>query len=66
MLKLKSIPRTTTQLYKFSTFSTEEFDKAEKYVIETLRSRSWADYMLAGYLPKIIRTPYCAIQLFNL
>lgn len=38
--------------YLTSHFSEADYSKSEKYVLETLRSRSWIDYMISSYLPK--------------
>ena len=56
------------QLTRYFSSSFEEGDikKAEEYVVETLRSRSWTDYMISNYYPKSLRMAYCTIQLFNL
>ena len=51
---------------RFGAYEEGDLKKAEEYVLETLRSRSWMDYMISSYYPKSLRTAFCTIQLFNL
>ena len=53
-------------VYRFGAYEEGDLKKAEEYVLETLRSRSWMDYMVSSYYPKALRPAYCTIQLFNL
>ena len=50
----------------FGSFSEGDVKQAEKYVLETLRSRSWAEYLIANHIPKALRPSYCALRLFDL
>lgn len=56
----------TKLVQQLSAFSKENVEKSEKYVTETLRARSWVDYLTSSFYPKKVRTDYCAIQMFNL
>lgn len=47
-------------------FTAEELTTAQKYVEETLRSRTWVTYMLASYLPQPVRPAFYAIHLFDM
>jgi hypothetical protein len=47
-------------------FSADELKNAQKYVEETLRSRTWVTYMFASYLPVQLRSPFYAIHLLDL
>ena len=47
-------------------FSADELKNAQKYVEETLRSRTWVTYMLASYVPVQLRPPFYAIHLLDL
>jgi phytoene/squalene synthetase len=47
-------------------FTTDELAVAQKYVEETLRSRTWVTYMLASYLPQPVRPAYYAIHLLDM
>lgn len=47
-------------------FTPEELSKSQKYVEETLRSRTWVTYMLASYLPSQLRIHFYTIHLFDM
>ena len=51
---------------KLQVFTDEELKSSQKYVEETLRSRSWVIYMLASYIPSTLRPAYYAIHLFDM
>jgi hypothetical protein len=51
---------------KLQVFTDEELKNSQKYVEETLRSRSWVIYMLASYIPSPLRHAYYAIHLFDM
>lgn len=47
-------------------FTKDELAESEKYVEETLRSRTWVTYMLASYIPTQIRPAFYVINLFDM
>ena len=47
-------------------FTSEELKNAEKYVEETLRSRTWITYMLASYIPQKIKPSFYALHLLDI
>ena len=47
-------------------FTSQELKNAEKYVEETLRSRTWVTYMLASYIPQQLRPSFYSIHLLDL
>lgn len=63
---LRTGTKTAYSFGQIQHFSSEELSKAEKYVEETLRSRTWVSYMLATYFPANLRPSFYAIHLFDM